>query len=63
MAHSGRHFVPPTLPAVETKATSRAAREREAKAYWDALTPAQEAWVLRKMHFAEMGKAAWIPAR
>ena len=35
-----------------------AAREREAKAYLGSLTPEQEAWVLRKMHFAEMGKVA-----
>jgi hypothetical protein len=34
---------------------SRAAREREAKAYWDSLTPQQEAWALRKMWFPSMG--------
>jgi hypothetical protein len=33
---------------------SRAQREREAKAYWDSLTPAQEVWALRKM-----GSSPW----
>jgi hypothetical protein len=47
-------FVPRTLPSAKGTA-SRAQREREAKAYWDSLTPRQEAWVLKKMRFAEFG--------
>jgi hypothetical protein len=43
----------PPLPADEP--SSRAEREREAKAYWDSLTPKQEAWVLRKMRFHRLG--------
>ena len=35
---------------------SRAACERDAKAYWDSLTPQQEAWALCKMGFAQMGQ-------
>jgi hypothetical protein len=38
-------------PPQEKRPPSRAQREREAKAYWDSLTPQQEAWVLRKMGF------------
>jgi hypothetical protein len=49
-------FVLRTLPPpAAEKPASRAQREREAKAYWDSLTPAQEAWALRKMRFAEFG--------
>ncbi len=48
-------FVLRTQPVDEAKASSRVAREREAKAYWDSLTPQQEAWALRKMGFASMG--------
>ena len=33
-------------------------REREAKAYWDSLTPEQEVWPLRKMGFFQMGRPA-----
>ena len=50
-------FVPRTLPPAPKARASRAAREREAKAYWDSLSPEQEAWVLRKMGFAKMGRA------
>ena len=45
-----------TLLPEQSETTSRAARERAAKDYWCRLTPEQEAWVLRKMRFAEMGK-------
>ena len=48
-------FVPRTLPSAEPEGTSQAQRQWEAKAYWDSLTPEQEAWVLRKMRFAEFG--------
>ena len=47
-----------TLPPLAEEAPkSRAQREREAKAYWDSLTPEQEAWVLRKMRFPRFGAA------
>ena len=49
-------FVPCTQPPAEPVRSSRAQREREAKAYWDSLTPQQEAWVLRKMGFARIGQ-------
>jgi hypothetical protein len=50
-------FVPRTLPPLPPeKAKSRAEREREAKAYWDSLTEAQEVWALRKMGFFRMGE-------
>jgi hypothetical protein len=35
---------------------SRAKREREAKAYWDSLTPEQEVWALRKMGYFKIGE-------
>jgi hypothetical protein len=41
---------------MEEKSMSRPAREREAKAYWDSLTPAKEVWALRKMGFFGMGQ-------
>ena len=47
-----------TLPPAESERSSRAARERAAKDYWDRLTPEQEAWAMRKMRFAEMGQMA-----
>jgi hypothetical protein len=31
-------------------------REREAKAYWDSLTEAQEVWALRKMGYFKIGQ-------
>jgi len=37
---------------------SRAASEREAKTYWDSLTPQQEGWALRKMGFHAFGRVA-----
>ncbi len=43
------------LPSCERRA-SRAAREREAKCYWDSLTAQQEAWALRKLGFHAMGR-------
>ena len=50
-------FVPRTLPPCEPeRRTSRAQREREAKVYWDSLTPEQEVWALRKMGFFKMGQ-------
>lgn len=52
-----RGFVPRTLAPDQPVRTSRAAREREAKAYWDSMSPEQEAWVLRKMRFGQMGLA------
>jgi hypothetical protein len=42
-------------PVGRARATSRTGREREAKAYWDSLTPEQEAWALRKTGFFKMG--------
>ena len=44
-----------TLPAGDAKPRSRAARDREAKAYWESLTPAQEEWAMRKMGFFKFG--------
>jgi hypothetical protein len=46
------------LPPWALRSTSRAAREREAKEYWDALAPHQEAWALRKLGFYELGLRA-----
>jgi len=48
-------FVPRTLDWAANRRLSQAAREGEAKAAWDSLTPEQEGWVLRKMRFAKMG--------
>jgi len=45
----------PPLPPEKPK--SRAEREREARRYWDSLTPEQEAWALRKMQFPRFGAA------
>lgn len=51
-------FVLRTLPPLPgPKPGSRTRKGREAKAYWDSLTVEQEAWVLRKMRFAEFGSA------
>jgi hypothetical protein len=50
-------FVPRTLPPCEPeRPTSRAQREREAKASWDSLTPEKEVWALRKMGFFKLGQ-------
>jgi hypothetical protein len=46
-----------TPPPAQLVQTSRAQREREAKAYWDRLTPEQEAWALRKMRSREFGSS------
>ena len=35
---------------------SRAQREREANAYWDSLSEAQEIWALRKMGYFKIGE-------
>ena len=52
-------FVPRTLPPCEPKRrTSRAQREREARAYWDSLTEAQEVWALRKIGYFKIGQRA-----
>ena len=52
-------FVPRTLPPLPSETrTSRAQREREAKAYWDSLTEAQEVWALRKMGYFKIGQRA-----
>jgi hypothetical protein len=48
-------FVPRTLPPLSAEKSSRAQREREAKAYWDSLTEAQEVWALRKMGHFKIG--------
>jgi len=48
-------FVLRTLPPSEVEQVSRGERERAARAYWDRLTPEQEAWALRKMRFADFG--------
>jgi hypothetical protein len=63
MQQEVRRFVPRTLPPVTPGRTSRAAREREAKAYWDSLTLEQEAWALRKMHFSNFGSEHQTEAR
>jgi hypothetical protein len=50
-------FVPRTLPPLPSeKSTSRARREREAKAYWDSLTERREIWALRKMGYFKIGE-------
>ncbi len=53
----GASFLPRTLPPLPPeKPKSRAQREREAKAYWDSLTEAQEIWALRKMGYFKIGQ-------
>ena len=53
----GAPFVPRTLPPPPPeKPKSRAQRERDAKAYWDGLTEAQEVWALRKMGYFAIGR-------
>jgi hypothetical protein len=50
-------FVPRTLPPFPPeKTTSGAQRQREAKAYWDSLSEAQEVWALRKMGYFKIGQ-------
>jgi hypothetical protein len=50
-------FVPRTLPPLPpVRPTSRAQREREAKAYWDSLTQGQEIWALRKVGYFKIGE-------
>jgi class 3 adenylate cyclase len=53
-------FVPRTLPPLPPeKPKSRAQREREAKAYWDSLTEAQEVWALGKMGIERFLRDVW----
>jgi hypothetical protein len=50
-------FVPRTLPPLPAeKPTSCARMERDAKEYWDSLTPEQEVWALRKMGYFKIGE-------
>jgi hypothetical protein len=49
-------IVPRTLPPLPGEKSSRAQREREAKAYWDSLTEAQEVWALRKIGYFKIGQ-------
>ena len=50
-------FVPRTLPPLPPeRPTGRAQREREAEAYWDSLSEAQEVWALRKMGYFKIGQ-------
>lgn len=42
---------------------SLAQRERDAKAYWDSLTEAQEVWALRKMGYFQIGERRATPYR
>jgi hypothetical protein len=46
------------LPSDARGRPSRAARERDARAYWNRLSIAEEAWVLKAMKFAGMGRVA-----
>lgn len=62
MQHVEQQFVLRTLPAAEAKSMSRAAREREAKASGDSLTPQQEACVLRRTGFAQMASSCSRPS-
>ena len=57
MQQEVRRFVPRTLPPVQPGRTSRAAREREAKTYWDSLSPEQEAWALTQDELLEVREA------
>jgi hypothetical protein len=50
-----RGLVLRTLPASLSAPASRAEREREAQRYWDSLSPAKEAWALRKLGVLKMG--------
>jgi hypothetical protein len=47
------------LPAIRPSDPNirRAQREREAKAYWDSLTEAQDVWALRKMGYFKIGQS------
>ena len=53
--HKRTTFVPVLFVSDQRESKSQAARDREARDYWDSLTPAQEAWVARKMHFHKFG--------
>jgi len=60
MAKNTRFVLRPlsAVAAEPAKRTSQAQRDREAAAYWDSLTLAQEGWVLRKMGFHKFGQSA-----
>ena len=50
-------FVPRTLPPLPPEGpTTHAQRVRDAKAYWDSLTEAQEVWARRKMGYFKIGQ-------
>jgi hypothetical protein len=49
-------FARPAPVELPSWPTSRAHREREAKAYWDSLTEAQEVWTLRKIGYFKIGQ-------
>jgi hypothetical protein len=50
-------FFPRTLRQLPAeRPRSRAQRERDAEAYWDSLTEAQEVWALRKMGYFKIGQ-------
>ena len=42
-----------TVPAAEAAEQSQAEKDREARLYWDMLSPEREAWELRKMGFRQ----------
>jgi hypothetical protein len=57
-------FVPRTIPPPPPeRPKSPAQREREAKAYWDSLTEAQEVWALRKMGYFKIGQPGIVTGR
>lgn len=47
---------PPHVCPKAKKEPKQAATRAAAKEYWDSLTPAQDAWALRKMGFFKMGR-------
>jgi hypothetical protein len=49
-------FVPVLFVSDQHEPGCQAARDREAKQYWESLTPAQEGWIAQKMHFHEFGR-------
>jgi hypothetical protein len=53
--HIRTTFVPVLFVSDQAEPRSQAARDREAREYWESLTPEQEGWVARKMGFHEFG--------